>query len=114
MKTRRAFHVFFSLICHVCLRANKEKADILSLHVFQAKGYIFMYYIFVKIPDNMCHSFQSSSDSLEYLAPFVAEEDMLQLNSDPFPIMDVNFPELDLSGYAFESSFGKQIQVCFF
>jgi PAS domain S-box-containing protein len=59
---------------------------------------------------DMCNSFQQcSSDSFEALAPFVPEEDILQLNSEPFPL-DINFPELDLSGYSFEPAFGKHIQ----
>jgi hypothetical protein len=58
----------------------------------------------------MCNPYQQcSSDSFEALAPFVPEEDVLQLNSEPFPL-DINFPELDLSGYSFEPSFGKHIQ----
>jgi PAS domain S-box-containing protein len=59
---------------------------------------------------DMCNPYQQcSSDSFEALAPFVPEEDVLQLNSEPFPL-DINFPELDLSGYSFEPSFGKHIQ----
>uniref|UniRef100_A0AC34GLY5 Uncharacterized protein n=1 Tax=Panagrolaimus sp. ES5 TaxID=591445 RepID=A0AC34GLY5_9BILA len=58
----------------------------------------------------MCNPYQQcSSDPFESLAPFVPEEDILQLNSEPFPL-DINFPELDLSGYTFEPSFGKHIQ----
>jgi hypothetical protein len=59
---------------------------------------------------DMCNPYQQcSSDPFESLAPFVPEEDMLELNSEPFPL-DINFPELDLSGYTFEPSFGKHIQ----
>uniref|UniRef100_A0A7E4VNY8 PAS domain-containing protein n=1 Tax=Panagrellus redivivus TaxID=6233 RepID=A0A7E4VNY8_PANRE len=54
---------------------------------------------------DMCNNMQGSSDALEHLAPFVPMDDMLQLNSEPFP-MDVSFPELNFAEYSCDTSFG--------
>ena len=84
----------------------------LSLKVTSDEYFIhwILYFYLILIFSDMCNSYQCTSDSLEHLAPFVAEEDIMQLNSEPFPI-DISFPELDLSGYSLDTTFGKQIQV---